>query len=269
MWQPETLPSAYTTAAMMNPNANEMPSRSAPVIAGCASPARASVATTDPGPTRTSRAVPSVSAAARWPSEYESISPPPNLGLRFDNVESGLEERTPLGAARQACRLHLGEVLHRPRADRDQRRLQRLPERRQPVLDGGRDHVEDGPLHEPVGLHAAQRLREHLLRDAVDRAAQLTVALRAVDERVDHQAGPLVGDTVERLARLAVLIEHVRNRVHAAQDRHQKVPTCRSVPGCVASRQCSCTDIDPKKPERPSTPTWSKAPTPSSPSTRP
>jgi glycerol uptake facilitator-like aquaporin len=64
-------------AAMMNPNANEMPSRSAPVIAGFASPARASVATTDPGPTRTSRAVPSVSAAARWPSEYESISPPP------------------------------------------------------------------------------------------------------------------------------------------------------------------------------------------------
>ncbi len=37
---------------MMNPNANEMPRRSAPVTAGTESPARASVATTDPGPTK-------------------------------------------------------------------------------------------------------------------------------------------------------------------------------------------------------------------------
>ena len=65
MWQPETLPSAYTSAVMMKPNANEMPSRSAPVIAGLASPASTSVATTEPGPTSTSSAVPSVSASAR------------------------------------------------------------------------------------------------------------------------------------------------------------------------------------------------------------
>ena len=58
---------------MIRPKANEMPSRSAPVMAGVLSPASTSVATTDPGPTRTSRAVPSTSAKARWPIEYVSI----------------------------------------------------------------------------------------------------------------------------------------------------------------------------------------------------
>src|SRR4051794_40803909 len=72
---------------MMKPNANEMPSRSAPVTAGFASPARASVATTDPGPTRTSIAVPSASDTARWPSEYVSSMGPPR-GLRFGIIES-------------------------------------------------------------------------------------------------------------------------------------------------------------------------------------
>src|SRR4051794_15316021 len=85
MWQPDTLPSAYTSAAMIRPKANEMPSRSAPVMAGFESPASTSVATTDPGPTRTSRAVPSVSAKARCCSEY-SITPP-EFRSAFDNVE--------------------------------------------------------------------------------------------------------------------------------------------------------------------------------------
>src|SRR5215213_10479546 len=58
---------------MIRPNANEIPSRSAPVMAGVLSPASTSVATTEPGPTRTSSAVPSASARARCPSEYESI----------------------------------------------------------------------------------------------------------------------------------------------------------------------------------------------------
>ena len=65
MWHPDTFPNAYTSAVMMRPNANEMPSRSAPVTAGALSPARTRVATTEPGPTSTSRAVPSVSANAR------------------------------------------------------------------------------------------------------------------------------------------------------------------------------------------------------------
>src|SRR6476659_9602779 len=85
MWQPDTLPSAYTSAAMIRPNANEMPSRSAPVMAGFESPASTKVAITDPGPTRTSRAVPMNSAKARCCNEY-SITPP-EFRSAFDNVE--------------------------------------------------------------------------------------------------------------------------------------------------------------------------------------
>src|SRR3954463_4726570 len=70
---------------MIRPKANEMPSRSAPVMAGFESPASTNVATTDPGPTRTSKAVPSVSARARCCSEY-SITPP-EFRSAFDNVE--------------------------------------------------------------------------------------------------------------------------------------------------------------------------------------
>jgi hypothetical protein len=50
---------------MISPKATEMPSRSAPVTAGLLSPARINVATTDPGPTSTSSAVPTVSASMR------------------------------------------------------------------------------------------------------------------------------------------------------------------------------------------------------------
>src|SRR5947207_3089071 len=60
---------------MISPKANEMPSRSAPETAGTDLPARTSVATTDPGPTSTRSAVPSVSATARWDSECSCMRP--------------------------------------------------------------------------------------------------------------------------------------------------------------------------------------------------
>src|SRR5207302_5420440 len=55
---------------MMNPKAKLIPSRSASVTAGTALPARVSVAMTEPGPTRTSAAVPKNSARARCVVEY-------------------------------------------------------------------------------------------------------------------------------------------------------------------------------------------------------
>src|SRR3954452_8642414 len=66
---------------MIRPKANEMPSRSAPVMAGFESPASTKAATTDPGPTNTSRAVPSTSANARCGSEC-SITPPISTCVR-------------------------------------------------------------------------------------------------------------------------------------------------------------------------------------------
>src|SRR4029450_2571428 len=72
---------------MMKPKANEMPSRSAPEIAGVDLPARTSVATTDPGPTNTSSAVPSVSATARCDNECSCTDPSPLADDVFDNAE--------------------------------------------------------------------------------------------------------------------------------------------------------------------------------------
>ena len=65
---------AYTIAVMISPKANEMPSRSAPVTAGVDLPASTRVATTEPGPTSTSSAVPSVSAKARWGRECSCMT---------------------------------------------------------------------------------------------------------------------------------------------------------------------------------------------------
>src|SRR3954454_10830380 len=86
---------------MMNPKANEIPSRSPPLIAGATLPDSSSAATTDPGPTSTSKAVPIVSANARWGSEYSSI-PPLLSRLAFDNVERRFAESTPPGVCCQA-----------------------------------------------------------------------------------------------------------------------------------------------------------------------
>ncbi len=55
-------------------------------------------------------------------------------------------------------------------------------------------------LTSPSGFHAPQGLGQHLLRNPLDHAFELAVATRAVEERVDDQAGPLVRDPVQRLA---------------------------------------------------------------------
>src|SRR5947207_3114564 len=79
---------------MMKPNAKEMPSRSASVMAGVALPARTSVATTEPGPTRTSAAVPSASASAFCAIERIPTRPPRILN-RYSTLSNRCRERTP------------------------------------------------------------------------------------------------------------------------------------------------------------------------------
>src|SRR5262249_1719127 len=91
----------------------------------------------------------------------------------------------------------------------------------------GRDHVDDRALYQSVSLHAAQRLREHLLGNPIDLAPQLAVAQWAVEQRVDDQAGPLVGQPVESLSGLAVLVQHVGDDSLVARGRHA---TSLSVP---------------------------------------
>src|SRR3954452_16764403 len=138
---------------MMRPKANEMPSRSAPVTAGVLLPARTSVATTLPGPTRTRSAVPRLSATTRW-------------GRECSTALSCL-----LTCIRQ-CRMRFGRKLPRQeaRVKRDRRTgLRADPE----ALGGGHprhpgdlavalDHRDERalvPRHLPVGEEILQRAR--------------------------------------------------------------------------------------------------------------
>lgn len=109
----------------------------------------------------------------------------------------------------RACGLHFGEVVHRPLADRHEWFAECLAERGEGVFDVGWDHVDHVSTDEAVGFHAAQGLGEHLLRDALDCAFELAVAAWAVEQCVDDQASPFVGEAFERLARLTVLIKHI------------------------------------------------------------
>src|SRR6476661_917608 len=98
MWQPETLPMAYTSAVMMKPNAKLIASRSASVTAGTALPASVSVAITEPGPTRTNAAVPNVSAIARCDIECMVADP-----LNLTSVRQCRTDFTNRSAAGEVC----------------------------------------------------------------------------------------------------------------------------------------------------------------------
>ena len=48
-----------------------------------------------------------------------------------------------------------------------------------------------------VALEAAERLREHLLRDAANGPAQFRVALGPIRQDLDDERGPFVRDAIE------------------------------------------------------------------------
>ena len=50
---------------------------------------------------------------------------------------------------------------------------------------------------EAVALQAAERLREHLLRDSADCSPQLSVALGSIRQDLDNERCPLIGDPIQ------------------------------------------------------------------------
>src|SRR4051794_9086291 len=98
MWQPETLPMAYTIPTTARPKAVEIVNSSAPVKGAPPVPPRTrNSAGTEPAPRNTRTAVPSASAPSFCANEFSSIrsAPPPDsppyerrpCRLKFDNVE--------------------------------------------------------------------------------------------------------------------------------------------------------------------------------------
>ena len=55
-----------------------------------------------------------------------------------------------------------------------------------------------------IAFEAAERLREHFLRDAADGPAQLGVALGSIRQDLDDERGPFVRDAIENDPRRAL-----------------------------------------------------------------
>ena len=91
-------------------------------------------------------------------------------------------------------------VRERPRAERLQRRRHRGAERRERVLHPRRHLGVHAARHDAVALHAAQRLREHLLGDRLEILQQLVVTARAVAERQQDVDRPLRAQQRDRVA---------------------------------------------------------------------
>ncbi len=91
-------------------------------------------------------------------------------------------------------------VRQRPRAQRLQRRRHRRAERGQRVLDARRHLGVDAADEQPVTLHRAQRLRQHLLRDRCQVLEQLVVAAGAVTQREQDVDRPLRAQQADRVA---------------------------------------------------------------------
>src|SRR5579871_911499 len=93
-------------------------------------------------------------------------------------------------------------VVVRPLRERAERTAEGAAERRELVLHARLNLRVDGPLHQSVALEVAQRLRQHLLRDAADHAPQLVeAAVLSLGQDADNQRRPLVGDAIEDQAR--------------------------------------------------------------------
>ena len=89
-------------------------------------------------------------------------------------------------------------MLNGPLADSGQRLLERLAERGQCVLDVPRSRLLQHPaFDQPVGLHPAERVGEHLLTDSGHPASQVGMALGPV-------LGGLIYDTFSSYAWLFI-----------------------------------------------------------------
>ena len=101
-------------------------------------------------------------------------------------------------------RFELRQMPLRPPAKRVQRVDQRSPEPRERVFHFRRDDWMDFAHDQAVALEAAERLREHFLRDAADGPTQFGVALRSVRQDLDDERGPFVRDAIEDDTRRAL-----------------------------------------------------------------
>ena len=98
-------------------------------------------------------------------------------------------------------RFQFREMPLRPSAKRMQGIDQRSAEAGERIFHFRRDDRVDFADDQPIAFQTAERLGEHLLRDAADGSAQFSVALRSVRQDLDDERGPFVGYSIEDDAR--------------------------------------------------------------------
>src|SRR5438477_11768918 len=88
-------------------------------------------------------------------------------------------------------------MFFRPAAKNAQRIDECAAEAGERVFHFRRNDRMDFAQDQSVALEAAQRLREHLLRDAADRALKRRVALGSIRQDLDDKSRPFVRDAIE------------------------------------------------------------------------
>lgn len=91
----------------------------------------------------------------------------------------------------------LSPVLYRPFVHRRQHRLQRPPERCQPILDAGRYLSEVLSFHQAVGLHLFELLGQRPMRDSRQVALELIESPFSLEQPENDHHLPTAGDHVE------------------------------------------------------------------------
>src|SRR5271167_1186399 len=88
----------------------------------------------------------------------------------------------------------------RPRPERRNRNQEVAAERRQRVIDPRRNGRIGGARDQAVAFEPAQRQRQHALRNAANRAAQLVETQRPAAKPGYHQDRPFVADAGQHIA---------------------------------------------------------------------
>jgi hypothetical protein len=89
-------------------------------------------------------------------------------------------------------------------------------------------------LHQAVTLQAAQRLREHFLRNAADLALQRGVAHRSARQDLNYERRPFISDPVEHKPRRALRFENRRRRGHFSYALYLiQAPAERNIPNSL------------------------------------
>src|ERR1700722_7162791 len=105
--------------------------------------------------------------------------------------------------------LYLFNVRLGPPTDTAHHIAQRAAQLGQRVFNARRNTGINPARHNPVAFQAAKRIRQDLLRDTVDRPADLSKAQCPVRQPAYDEDRPFIRDTIQHLTCRAIVVEYV------------------------------------------------------------